>query len=275
MKDLNGRVAVVTGAASGIGAGIARTLASRGCHLALADVNMDRLGEFASTLDGVTVTTHHVDVADREQVNAFAQRVVSHHGAAHLVFNNAGVAVMSTFDSMPIEDFERVVNINLWGVVYGCYAFLPILMDQDAGHIVNISSLFGIIGVPGQTAYCASKFAVKGFSDSLATELADTKVGLTVVHPGAIATRIAADATYHKQPTHQSEAKAKKIIRAGMPSDEAGRRIVRAVEKGKRRLFLGNDAKLLATIQRLLPTKDLDLMTIDPTSIRYKRKRKR
>lgn len=275
MKDLHDRVAVVTGAASGIGAGIARTLAKRGCHLALADVQMDRLQEVASELTGVKVSTHQVDVSDRQQVDRLAAETQEKHGAAHLVFNNAGVAVMSTFDDMPIEDFERVININLWGVVYGCRAFLPILLKQDAGHIVNISSLFGIIGVPGQTAYCASKFAVKGFSDALSTELVDTNVGITVVHPGAIATRIAADAIYHKQPPNQDEAKAKKIISKGMPGDEAGRRIVAAVEKKKRRLVLGNDAKIIATIQRLLPTRYLDLMNIDPTSIRFGRRRSR
>src|SRR5688500_7008848 len=195
---IRGKTAVVTGAASGIGRGIARALARRGADLALADLNEPGLAETATIVSphGVTVSRHELDVADRAAVAAFPDAVEQAHGRADILVNNAGVAVGGTFVEIAEEDFEWLFEINFWGVVRMTRAFLPLLRRSDEAHIVNISSLFGLIAPPGQSAYCASKFAVRGFSESLRRELEaeGAKIAVTTVHPGGVNTMIAENA---------------------------------------------------------------------------------
>ncbi|NQD91769.1 SDR family oxidoreductase, partial [Pseudomonas sp. CrR25] len=172
MQSLAGKVAVVTGAGSGIGRALAEQLALEGCHLALADIDAASLANLADELrpHGARVSCHPLDVADRTAVFAFAEEVLTNHGSAHLIINNAGVAVSQTIAELKYEDFEWLMDINFWGVVHGTKAFLPHLLQNGEGHIVNLSSIFGIIGMPTQGAYNASKFAVRGFTEALRQE---------------------------------------------------------------------------------------------------------
>ena len=180
MKKLSDRVAVVTGAAGGIGRATSLALAKEGCHLALCDVNTVGLEETAAMARelGRTVSTHIVDVSNKERMRAFAEEVVAQHGGVNILVNNAGVTVTAPFEHHSLEDFEWIVGINLWGVIYGCKFFLPYLQKADEAHIVNLSSLFGLLGVPSQTSYCATKFAVHGFSEALWVELRDQNIGV-------------------------------------------------------------------------------------------------
>ena len=198
MKDFNDRVAAITGAGSGIGRALANALARRGAHVALSDIDDSGLAETAAQCEGfgVEITSDHLDVADRDAVYAWADRVVTLHGRVNLIVNNAGVALGATVESMSYEDFEWLMRIDFWGVVYGTKAFLPYLKQSGEGHVVNLSSVFGLISVPSQSAYNAAKFAVRGFTDTLRMELEieDANVSVTTVHPGGIKTNIARNA---------------------------------------------------------------------------------
>ncbi len=192
MKRLEDRIAVVTGAASGIGRATALELARKGCHLALADVNEDGVGATAEQVRalGRRASSHSVDVADRAAMERFAADVLAEHGAVHIVVNNAGVAILGSFEEHSLEDLDWLLGINLWGVIYGCKLFLPALREADEGHIVNISSVAGFQGLAGMSSYCASKFAVRGLTEALRHEIAQYDIGATSVHPGVIATNI-------------------------------------------------------------------------------------
>ena len=252
-----GRTAVVTGAASGIGRGIALALAKRGCNLALADLDETGLAETAAMAAGVRVTTHRLDVADREAVAAFPAVVTAQHGGAQLLFNNAGVACGGTFEQVAEADFEWLMNINFYGVVRMTRAFLPLLRAADEARIVNISSIFGIIAPPGQTAYSASKFAVRAFSESLRRELEaeGSTVGVTVVHPGGVATSIAKSARppagVNSADLEAQKERFDKFLR--MPPEQAGETIVAGAEAGRARVIVGNDARFMALLERLAP----------------------
>jgi short-subunit dehydrogenase len=254
---LKDRTAVITGAGSGIGRGIAQALAQRGCHLALADINEPGLTETAQLVKStnVRVTTHRLDVTDRDAVAALPETVAATHGGAALLFNNAGVAVAGTFDQVAERDFEWLFEINFWAVVRLTRAFMPLLKGSDEARIVNVSSLFGLISPPGQTAYAASKFAVRGFSNALRFELEGSNVGVTVVHPGGVATKIADNA---RRPAGTSNAEVNEQIERArriltMPPAQAGEIIVNAVERRAARVLVGSDAKLMALIERLAP----------------------
>jgi NAD(P)-dependent dehydrogenase (short-subunit alcohol dehydrogenase family) len=254
---LKDRTAVVTGAGSGIGRAIAQSLAQRGCHLALADISEPGLAETVSLVKGanVRVTSHKLDVADREAVAAFPDVVAAAHGGAALLFNNAGVAVGGTFDQVSERDFEWLFEINFWAVVRLTRAFMPLLKANDEARLVNLSSLFGLISPPGQTAYAASKFAVRGFSNALRFELQGSNVGVTVVHPGGVATRIADNA---RRPAGTSNAEVDEQIERArrvltMPPAQAGEIIVKAVERRAARVLVGRDAKMMALLERLAP----------------------
>ena len=180
VTNFDDKVAAITGAGSGMGQALAIALAERGCSVAIADVNQAGLQETASKLPAqAKVSTHEVDVADREQVEHFATDVAAQHGKINLVFNNAGVSVTDTAAHMSYEDFEWLMNINFWGVVYGSKAFLPYLEQADEAQIINTASIFGVISVPTQSAYNASKFAVRGFTYALREELRDTHIGVS------------------------------------------------------------------------------------------------
>jgi short-subunit dehydrogenase len=259
--NLKGRTAVVTGAAGGIGRAIAVSLARRNCHLALVDIDDGALARTATEIrdnhaqDNVRVSWHHLDVSDRAAVSNLPTQVIAQHGGADVVVNNAGVALGGTFLEVAEGDFDWLFGINFWGVVQMTRAFLPLLQKSEEARLVNISSLFGLIAPPGQTAYCASKFAVRGFSEALRHELAGTRVGVTVVHPGGVATSIAKNARLPISLSEEERAKRRKFSDSflTMPPEMAGEIIVRGVENRKPRILVGRDAKYLAHLERLLP----------------------
>lgn len=262
MKDFQNKVAVITGAGSGIGRALARDLAAAGARLALSDVNQVGLQETADSLGlgSDRLITEAFDVADRDAFYAFAERVTGHFGAAHLVFNNAGVALGATVEDMSYEDFEWLMGINFWGVVYGTKAFLPHLKAAGEGHIVNVSSVFGLIGVPTQSAYNASKFAVRGFTEALRQELEmeGGRVSCTSVHPGGIKTNIARNARMgagvEKITGDVDKARRdfEKMFRT--TPEEASQTILKGVKGNKRRVLIGSDARAIDSMQRLMPT---------------------
>ena len=254
---LEGRTAVVTGAASGIGRAIAVSLAQRGCNLALADI--DEIG-MAGTADltkgnSINVSRHYLDVADRTAVAAFPDIVADEHGGVDVLVNNAGVAVGGTFEQVADEDFEWLFEINFWGVVRMTRAFLPLLRASEDARIVNLSSVYGLIAPPEQVAYAASKFAVRGFSEALRHELEGTNIGVTVVHPGGVATSIAEKARIPAGVSEEEVArqlkKHRKLLR--LPPEIAGETIVRGIERRQARILIGSDAKTISLIARLLP----------------------
>ncbi len=260
---LTGCTAVVTGAAGGIGRGIAAALARRGCHLALADIDTAALAHTAAAIAGsrdqvpgkIHISRHHLDVADRSAVAALPAQVTAEHGGVDIVVNNAGVALGGTFKEVTESDFDWLIGINFWGVVQMTRAFLPLLQESSDARLVNISSLYGLIAPPGQTAYCASKFAVRGFSEALRHELAGTRIGVTVVHPGGVATSIAKNARLPAGVSEDEVARRRKYFERVliMPPDTAGEIIVRGVERRKPRIVVGRDAKIVSLVERLMP----------------------
>jgi NAD(P)-dependent dehydrogenase (short-subunit alcohol dehydrogenase family) len=259
VRDFSGRVAAITGAGSGIGRALAINLARQGAHLALVDIDDAGLAETVSLCEGygVKITSQHLDVADRAAVETWAPRVVADHGKVNLVINNAGVALGATIESMSYEDFEWLMGINFWGVVYGTKAFLPHLKASGEGHVVNLSSVFGLISVPSQSAYNAAKFAVRGFTDTLRMELAieGAPVSVTTVHPGGIKTNIAKNARIDESLTEMAgdpEKARREFERAFITSPEkAARQILAAVQRDRRRALIGPDAKFIDFISRL------------------------
>ncbi len=262
MLTLKGRTAVVTGAAGGIGRAIAASLARRGCHLALADIDGAALAQAAAGIAGsqraqhkIRISRHHLDVADRAAVAALPGQVAAEHCGVDVVVNNAGVAIGGTFLEVAESDFDWLIGINFWGVVQMTRAFLPLLQKSEEARLVNISSLFGLIAPPGQTAYCASKFAVRGFSEALRHELAGTRVGVTVVHPGGVATSIAKNARLPDGMSEEEVGRRRKYYESvlTMPPETAGEIIVRGVERRKPRIVVGRDAQFAALVERLMP----------------------
>jgi NADP-dependent 3-hydroxy acid dehydrogenase YdfG len=255
--NLANRVAVITGAGSGIGRATALAMARRGCHLALADIDEAAVRDSVATAQalGVRATAHRLDVADRAAVAAFPDAVNRAHKRVDLVMNNAGVALGGTFEQVSEADFDWLLEINFHGVVRMTRAFLPLLHESDDARIVNVSSIYGIITPPGQAAYSASKFAVRGFSNVLRHELEGSTVGVSVVHPGGVATSIAKNARIPAgAPQDEVERRRKameKLLR--MPPEQAGEIIVRGIEKRRARILVGSDAKAAAFLERLAP----------------------
>ncbi|MEX2293492.1 MAG: SDR family NAD(P)-dependent oxidoreductase [Acidimicrobiales bacterium] len=260
MKQFSGRVAAITGAGSGIGRALAKDLAGRGAHLALADIDEAGLAETVSLCEGsgVKVTSQRVDVADRAAVHAWADAVVDDHGKANLIFNNAGVGLGATVDGMSYDDLDWLMGINFWGVVHGTKAFLPHLKASGDGHVVNLSSVFGLISIPSQSAYNAAKFGVRGFTDALRMELEIEKCGVsaTTVHPGGIKTNIARSARMDPSAltmggTAPSTAADEFDRLAKTTPEKAASQILAAVASNRRRALIGPDAKALDLVSRL------------------------
>jgi short-subunit dehydrogenase len=255
---LRDSAAVVTGAAHGIGRALAEGLAREGVQLALADIDSPKLEETAAAARraGSLVTTHVLDVGDAAAVAALPEAVLLQHGKVDILINNAGVALFGTFGELTLEDLEWLITINFWGTVRMTKAFLPMLQSRPAAHIVNLSSIFGIIAPPGQTAYCASKFAVRGFSEALRHELHGSTVTLSVVHPGGIRTSIAKHARIAAATNvgAATAAVAQFDTLARTSPEAAARQIIAAIKRRKKRILIGADAHLLATVQRLFPT---------------------
>jgi short-subunit dehydrogenase len=261
MTAIPGSAAAVTGAASGIGRALALELAARGCDLALADRDEAGLQALAAEIakaNARKVTVHGVDVAQPDQITAFALAATTAHPGLNIVINNAGVALMGTFGEVEQTQMEWLMNINFWGVVHGTRAFLPHLARQRQAHIVNLSSIFGIIAPPGQTAYAAAKFAVRGFSESLRHELAmaGSPVKLSVVHPGGVATNIARNSRTGAGMTDNAR-RAQSIERfdavAKTTPQAAALRIITGIEKNQPRILIGNDARFMDLLQRFRP----------------------
>ena len=259
MKTVQGKVAAITGAGSGIGRATAILLARKGCHVAISDVNEKGLAETEEQCRqaGVKVSAARVDVASREEVQNWAGLVVRELGSVHIIINNAGVALGSTIEDMSYEDFEWLMDINFWGVVHGTKSFLPLIKAAGEGHIVNISSIFGLIGVPTQGAYNAAKFAVKGFTEALRQELEveGSPIGVTSVHPGGIKTNIARGARLTMRKgwvDEQSTRDFEKLF--ATPPEQAAEDILQAILKNRRRQLIGTDAIVVDLMQRVLPT---------------------
>ncbi|HEX2487872.1 MAG TPA: SDR family NAD(P)-dependent oxidoreductase [Blastocatellia bacterium] len=262
MKINQTTVAVVTGAASGIGRALAVRLAQNGASLAIADVKAEALDETAQMLKPAggspgKITKHIVDVADKERVAAFAREVVEAHGRASLLINNAGVGLFGTVEQLSIEDIEWLMGVNFWGVVHGVKHFLPILRREPQAHIVNISSVFGIVGPVGHSAYAASKFAVRGFTEALRHELFGGPIRVSVVHPGGVKTNIAINARPGAGADQAAVERERAIfnIAARTTPDTAADRIVRGVLRDEERILVGPDAWAIDRIQRWAPVK--------------------
>jgi len=263
-----GKVCVVTGAGSGIGRALAVELARRGARLAMCDVNTAGLEETEALVVGSQVHRALVDVSDREAVHAYADDVARHFGEVHQLYNNAGIAFRRSIVDTDYVDFERVLNVNLWGVIHGTKAFLPHLIESGDGHLCNVSSLNGYMTQPGLTHYCTSKFAVRGFTEAVRADMlaGGHPVGVTCVHPGGIRTNIADAALanarklglpYTAADERRQELYNKKLLR--MDPARAATIIVDGVERNRPRVLVGRDARFVDAFVRLLPARHVPL----------------
>jgi NADP-dependent 3-hydroxy acid dehydrogenase YdfG len=259
MKLFAHKVAVITGAGSGIGRALAQQLSAEGALLALSDVNKEGLEETKANLKGtgkVILTT--LDVADRGAFEQYAKDTITKFGQVDMLFNNAGVALAQTVENCSYEDFEWLMNINFWGVVYGTKSFLPHMLTRPEAAIVNISSIFGIIALPTQSQYNATKFAVRGFTESLRQEVKDSNLYVGCVHPGGIKTNIVVNGRMHAsmlgEQTHAQQIEEFNKMARTTPV-EAAYTILNGIRKNKRRILIGQDAKFMDRIQRLFPEK--------------------
>ncbi|MDH3655201.1 MAG: SDR family NAD(P)-dependent oxidoreductase [Myxococcales bacterium] len=262
MKSFENKVAAITGAGSGIGRALAVELGRQKCDVALSDLNEEGLMDTVEQVRGlgVRVTSQRVDVADREAVHAWADQVVDEHGKVNLIFNNAGVALASTVEGMSYGDFEWLMDVNFWGVVHGTKAFLPHLKASGDGHIINLSSVFGLAGIPSQSAYNSAKFAVRGFTESLRQELDMMSYGVSAssVHPGGIKTGIARSSRIDRSVRDlgisdtDSRERFEKTFITG--ADKAARVILDGVRRNQRRILVGPDARVFDWVVRLLPS---------------------
>ena len=253
MTTLHNKVVVITGAASGIGQALARSIASRGAVLALVDVDDAGLESICAELSetGTAVSSHIVDVSDRGTMEQLPQDIVNAHGSVDVLINNAGVNVGAMFDDHSIDDAEWLLGINLNGVIYGCKFFLPYLKQTPEAHIVNVSSMLGFFSMPGQAMYSASKAGVRAFSEALWSELSNTSVRVTTVHPGAIRSNMVRSS---RMPDAEAKLQAAKLQeKYGMPTEKAAEKIVRAIERNKLRVVVGMDAHIGEFLKRMFP----------------------
>lgn len=264
MRNFQGKVAVITGAGSGIGRALALNLARRGAKLAISDVDGKALGETLVQCEkiGARTVTYELDVADRAAVYFHADAVVSEFGRVNLVVNNAGVALGADVLDMTWDDFEWVMNIDFWGVANGSKAFLPALIDSGEGHLVNVSSVFGLMGIPGQSAYNSAKFAVRGFTEALRQEMkiARHPVGVSCVHPGGIKTNIVANARGMEDLGSRDEA-ARRFQQIAVTSPtRAAKVILGGVERNRARILIGPDARGFDLIPRVIGPRYQDIL---------------
>jgi NADP-dependent 3-hydroxy acid dehydrogenase YdfG len=255
MSSFEGKVAVITGAGSGIGRALALNLATKGAKLALSDIDTEGLAETACQAKrlGANVKSDRLNVAEREAVLAYADAVVAHFGHVNQVYNNAGIAYNGNVEQSEFKDIERIIDVDFWGVVNGTKAFLPHLITSGDGHVVNISSLFGLIAVPGQSAYNAAKFAVRGFTEALRQEMLIAKhpVKVTCVHPGGIKTAVGRNATVVESQDQQTFAEFFDKRLAIHSPEMAAETILSGVAKGHPRVVVGWEAKAIDVLARI------------------------
>lgn len=261
MSLTNESVVVITGAASGIGRALAVRLSQENiAGIAISDVNMEGLSETEKLINKpkIKITTHKVDVADEQAMRQFAADVAEQHSRITHVINNAGVALGGSLEEVSLEDIHWLMDINFWGVVHGTKFFLPFLRKEKSAHIVNFSSLFGLIAPPGNATYCASKFAVRGFTEALRHELEDTNINVSVIHPGGIKTNIVNTARIGKyvqlsqKEIEVKRAKENENLSRTTP-EQAAEIIIQGIKAKKPRILIGFDAKLLSWINRIFP----------------------
>jgi hypothetical protein len=255
MSYVSGKIAVITGAGSGIGRALALQLNREGCELYLCDLNADGLNGTLDALPRKDIPAHGhlLDVADKAGMHAWADEIAALKGYVDIMVNNAGVALMATVEESHYEDIEWLMGINFWGVVYGTQAFLPLLRRSPQGHLVNLSSVFGLIGVPTQSAYNAAKFAVRGYTEALRLEMEGTNVHICCVHPGGIKTNIARVARGGHPSISQQERGDRFEKMARTTPQVAATKIIHAIEKRKKRLLIGPDAVIISLLSRLFP----------------------
>lgn len=255
MKSLEGRVAVITGAGGGVGRSLSVALARRGVHVALVDIRPDALAETRSLLTdyGVTVSEHSVDITDKAAMAQLPEQVLAIHGKVNILVNNAGITYQKRFDNHSIEDWERIVGINWWGTLYSCHFFMEALKASGAGHIVNMSSMNAFVGLASQTSYCATKAAVRLFSESLWAELRQFNIGVTSVHPGAIKTEMM-KATLSNADDRALAMKTYALVqKIGVSPDKVANRIITAIVNDKLRIRIGADAVMMDVLKRCFP----------------------
>jgi short-subunit dehydrogenase len=255
-NHFKGKVAVITGAASGIGKALALKLAEQGCDLALVDKDMIGLMSIQEELGlfSVRCIIEDLDVSDRQAFVGFSEKVIAQFSQVDMLFNNAGVSLIDSVENQSFDDFHWLMNINFWGVVYGSHTFLPYLKKSPDAHLVNVSSLFGLLSLPLQSAYNSSKFAVRGFTESLKMEMAGTNVSVHCVHPGGIKTNITNNAKISTEHVPKSEILANFNKQAKTTAEQAADVILLGLVRNKRRILIGKDAKLLDLIVRWFPS---------------------
>jgi len=255
MKIETGHVAVITGAGGGLGSALARELAEKGCALALADISESALDKTIADLSGKAgqVTKHVIDVTDRAAMAKFRDDVISQHGGVNILINNAGITLQKNFSTHSLEDWDRVMGINLWGVIHGCHFFDEALTQSDVAHVVNLSSMSAFLGLPGQSSYCATKAGVQLLTDSLWAEWGLKEIGVTSVHPGAIRTNMIMATLEESDDIEQAKRNFEIAHKTGVDAEFAAAKIIRGIERNKMRVKIGRDAYIFQFIMRYMP----------------------
>jgi short-subunit dehydrogenase len=255
MKDFRNKVAVITGAGGGVGSALAKQLAQRDCHLALVDISEPALIKVADALAGrgINVSTHVVDITNKEQMAALPEQVLAEHTQVNILVNNAGITYQKSFATHSIEDWEKIVGINWWGVLYGCHYFLDALSAAGEAHIVNLSSMSAFVGLPGQTSYCATKAAVKLLSESMWAEMEKLNIGVTSIHPGAIKTDMIQATQKNSDDLEAAQRNYELAQKIGVTPEQVALKIINGMAKNRIRVRVGKDAWLMDVLKRLFP----------------------